>query len=140
MMADTSPVYTAIMFVLTVVTLITLAEVTLSTFSSGRVSVPAAGSGAAKRGAVASMDARCSKAGLEILEIGGNAVDAVGKHSTPRVLVVRLTDKLTQAIATEFCLGVIGEITPFALYRWPRDLLIPVKGCTQRESVVVGWR
>ncbi|KAK7985830.1 hypothetical protein PG988_003452, partial [Apiospora saccharicola] len=65
------------MFILTVVTLFTLAGVTLSSFSSGRPSFPAAGSGEAKRGAVASMDARCSKAGLEILELGGNAADAV---------------------------------------------------------------
>ncbi|KAK8071579.1 gamma-glutamyltransferase [Apiospora saccharicola] len=76
------------MFVLTVITLITLAEVALSYFSSGCASFPVTGSGADNRGAVASMDARCSKAGVDILELGGNAADA--------------------AITVEFCLGAIG--------------------------------
>ncbi|KAK8123201.1 Gamma-glutamyltranspeptidase [Apiospora sp. TS-2023a] len=76
------------MFALTAVTLFTLTRVTLSSFSSGLPPFPAAGSGEAKGGAVASMDARCSKAGLEILELGGNAADT--------------------AITVEFCLGVIG--------------------------------
>ncbi|OIW30195.1 gamma-glutamyltransferase [Coniochaeta ligniaria NRRL 30616] len=42
-------------------------------------------------GAVSSMDARCSSVGIDILKIGGNAADAD-----------------TWAVATQFCLGVIG--------------------------------
>ena len=78
-MTETRHVYNTIMFAITVVTLITLAEVALSYFASGRASFPATESGTAKRGAVASMDARCSKAGVDILELGGNAADAVGR-------------------------------------------------------------
>ena len=41
-----------------------------------------------KRGAVSSLDARCSKVGTDTIQRGGNAADA--------------------AVATQFCLGVIG--------------------------------
>ncbi|KAK8008069.1 gamma-glutamyltranspeptidase [Apiospora marii] len=75
------------MFILTVSTLIALAGLTLS-FSLSRKSYFDAASNVPNRGAVASMDARCSRVGNEILAEGGNAADA--------------------AIATEFCLGVLG--------------------------------
>ncbi|KEY74947.1 hypothetical protein S7711_01296 [Stachybotrys chartarum IBT 7711] len=74
------------MFTLTVVTLLALAGASLSVSLSYGSFIGSMYE--AKRGAVASMDARCSKAGLEMLRRGGNAADA--------------------AIATEFCLGVIG--------------------------------
>jgi hypothetical protein len=68
-----------------------------------------------RRGAVASLSTKCSEIGAEILEGGGNAADAVSCSASKQAVGnhrIRLTSK--QAIAMEFCVGVIGTC-PFSL-------------------------
>jgi hypothetical protein len=62
-----------------------------------------------RRGAVATLSTKCSKIGADILEDGGNAADAVSWAASKewKIMEFRLTSK--QAIAMEFCVGVIGR-------------------------------
>lgn len=64
-----------------------------------------------QRGAVASLDARCSSLGIDVLQRGGNAADAVRSPQTNNSPCwMRCNAKLHhQVIVTQFCLGVVGR-------------------------------
>lgn len=70
--------------------------------------------GDAKIGAVASESSLCSAAGIDMLKQGGNAADAVSMVNTcSHILQFGLTGH--QAVATVFCVGVIGQEAPDSL-------------------------
>ncbi|KAF2105154.1 gamma-glutamyltranspeptidase [Lophiotrema nucula] len=70
-----------------IVAFFTLANIARAAFS-GKTSLPIEAPASQKRGAVSSLDARCSMIGTGVLQKGGNTADAT--------------------VATQFCLGVVG--------------------------------
>lgn len=94
----------AIVFTLTVMSILSLAATAFAGFSPWSLSISSAPA-AAERGAVASMDARCSQAGIDMFGLGGNAADAVRFSLLPSLCTI--------------CPLRLGERTPIVLHKQP---------------------